>query len=430
MKKSSILIIIAVLTANFVCFAQQKNLNVKFPDSLVISNTGDRNTWCKLYPSPKVDIVRKVISDLDIYDEPYQVTEKGVIATINGKTDNWYKVIYTDENSWWAFGAEISFLKPDISTNNTDYSGIYYNSTPSPYSPLLSIEINKITGIISVLSLNVFFDGKVFIDPNSDTLNLNSGKKIFDAHISGNTFTSESLGISIGWFVKTNVKNKNQKIIKGLLVKNDYCCKNFTLYQKVNLSTETLGKEKSNISKENMIYSKFGTFTDSRDSKVYKTVKIGTQIWMAENLAYKTNGNIWAYNNDESNVVKYGYLYDWTTAKKACPAGWHLPTDDEWTKLINYLGGPNVAGGKLKADSGWGDNDHSANESGFSAIPARVRSDEEGFSVTLGGQWWSSNEKDDKNAWSRYLSDVGRQINRGFFGEFKKDGLSVRCIKN
>jgi uncharacterized protein (TIGR02145 family) len=82
-----------------------------------------------------------------------------------------------------------------------------------------------------------------------------------------------------------------------------------------------------------------GTYMDPRDDKVYKTVKIGDQWIMTENLAYKPNsGNYWAYNNDQSNVAKYGYLYDWQTSKKVSPTGWHLPTKGEWDSLIIYLG--------------------------------------------------------------------------------------------
>ncbi|MDD3741580.1 MAG: FISUMP domain-containing protein [Bacteroidales bacterium] len=90
-----------------------------------------------------------------------------------------------------------------------------------------------------------------------------------------------------------------------------------------------------------------GSYTDSRDGKVYKTVKIGSQTWMAENLAYKVDSGCWAYNNDLNNVEIYGYLYDFEAAKKACPTGWHLPSNDEWTTLEDYLGGGNIAGEKL-----------------------------------------------------------------------------------
>lgn len=89
------------------------------------------------------------------------------------------------------------------------------------------------------------------------------------------------------------------------------------------------------------------TFTDERDGKTYKTVKIGNQIWLAENFAYKPetskyggfDGNYWAYNEKEANIEKYGYLYDWETANKIVPKGWHLPTKEEFETLLNHYGG-------------------------------------------------------------------------------------------
>jgi uncharacterized protein (TIGR02145 family) len=80
-----------------------------------------------------------------------------------------------------------------------------------------------------------------------------------------------------------------------------------------------------------------GTITDSRDNKVYKTIKIGTQTWMAENLAYQASDGGWMYK-DQSNLA-YGYLYTWETAKNSCPLGWHLPSKAEWEILATYLGG-------------------------------------------------------------------------------------------
>jgi len=101
--------------------------------------------------------------------------------------------------------------------------------------------------------------------------------------------------------------------------------------------------------KKDDVQSKTGTFTDARDNHAYKWVRIGDQVWMAENLAYKpSSGNYWAYNNDQNNIAIYGYLYDWKTACNVCPSGWHLPSDAEWTKLRDYLGGYETAGGKLK----------------------------------------------------------------------------------
>jgi uncharacterized protein (TIGR02145 family) len=123
-----------------------------------------------------------------------------------------------------------------------------------------------------------------------------------------------------------------------------------------------------------------GYFTDSRDGQKYKIAKIGIQIWMAENLQYKMPSGCWAYENNEENAKKYGYLYNWETAKNACPKGWHLPSDEEWTALVNYLGGENSAGAKMKATSDWKmPNTGATNESGFTALPAGSRRDDGSF---------------------------------------------------
>jgi len=82
-----------------------------------------------------------------------------------------------------------------------------------------------------------------------------------------------------------------------------------------------------------------GTFTDERDGKTYKVIKIGNQIMMEVNLAYKPEkGNFWAYDESDANIAKYGYLYDWETAKNLAPKGWHLPTKAEWETLYRFLG--------------------------------------------------------------------------------------------
>jgi hypothetical protein len=105
--------------------------------------------------------------------------------------------------------------------------------------------------------------------------------------------------------------------------------------------------------------------------KTYKTVVIGTQNWMAENLNYNVSGSH-CYDNLESNCNKYGRLYDWATAKTVCPAGWHLPSGTEWATLINYVGGSNIAGKKLKATSGWNNGGNGQNTYGFSALPGGI----------------------------------------------------------
>ncbi|HRZ41884.1 MAG TPA: FISUMP domain-containing protein [Bacteroidales bacterium] len=83
-----------------------------------------------------------------------------------------------------------------------------------------------------------------------------------------------------------------------------------------------------------------GTFEDPRDGRIYKTIKIGNQWLMSENFTFKPpEGNYWAYDNDQANVAKYGYLYDWETARRIAPKGWHLPTESDWKTLRASLGG-------------------------------------------------------------------------------------------
>ncbi|MBN1185797.1 MAG: hypothetical protein JXB49_26180 [Bacteroidales bacterium] len=118
-----------------------------------------------------------------------------------------------------------------------------------------------------------------------------------------------------------------------------------------------------------------GTMKDPRDGKVYRVVKIGKQIVMAENLAYKLDDSCWAYDNKNDNVKTYGYLYDQSRARIVAHGikGWHLPTKKEWQKLIDHLGGEDVAGGKMKdvETKLWNSpNKGATNESGFTALPA------------------------------------------------------------
>jgi len=173
-----------------------------------------------------------------------------------------------------------------------------------------------------------------------------------------------------------------------------------------------------------------GTFTDNRDGHIYKWVQIGTQVWMAENLAYKASSGCWAYGNDQSNVVKYGYLYNWQTAQNVCPTGWHLPSNAEWTILTDYLG-DSVASGKMKATSGWWGNQNQVvnNISGFNALSSGFRSLESTFlHVNSGCYWWSSTQNDATSAYSRYLHYNCTGVHRDY--RDKQECFSVRCVKD
>jgi uncharacterized protein (TIGR02145 family) len=126
--------------------------------------------------------------------------------------------------------------------------------------------------------------------------------------------------------------------------------------------------------------------TDSRDGKKYRVVKIGNQTWMAENLNYDADGSR-CYENSEYNCAKYGRLYEWDAAMKACPSGWHLPSKAEWNSLTQAAGGSKFAGRNLKAKDSNGKDTH-----GFSAFLGGVGTPGDVFShISLAGYWWSSN---------------------------------------
>jgi len=168
------------------------------------------------------------------------------------------------------------------------------------------------------------------------------------------------------------------------------------------------------------------TFTDSRDGQVYRAVKIGSQIWMAQNLNYNVP-NSKCYNNDLKNAEKYGRLYDWKTAREVIPPSWHLPTDAEWQMLVDFVGGSDIAGNKLKSYNGWRANNNGTNDYGFSALPGgrwNYDFDHVGFC----GFWWSSTNMSAIKVWVRNMDYSYSDVFRGYGDE--KDFFSVRCLKN
>ncbi|MEE9441436.1 MAG: FISUMP domain-containing protein [candidate division Zixibacteria bacterium] len=170
-----------------------------------------------------------------------------------------------------------------------------------------------------------------------------------------------------------------------------------------------------------------GEFVDIRDGQTYGWVKIGDNYWMAENLNYDTSGS-WNYNNDTSNGTIYGRLYDWATAVNACPEEWHLPSVDEWTLLVNELGGSSIAGIALKNTSGWDNNGNGDNSSNLSVLPAGSRHPDGSF-VGLGwltGFWTSTPNSDDHAFLYLVPHDIpGVLLN----GDRQTSGKSVRCIR-
>ena len=168
------------------------------------------------------------------------------------------------------------------------------------------------------------------------------------------------------------------------------------------------------------------TFTDKRDGNVYKIVKIGRQVWFAENLNYAAERSK-CYDNNAANCAKYGRLYNWATALKACPAGFHLPTDGEWTALVDYAGGEKTAGTKLKSAAGWNENGNGTNDFGWSALPGGYGYSDGSFNnAGYNGIWWSATEFVARHAWTRYMIYYNGNVFRGYY--FKTYLSSVRCV--
>jgi uncharacterized protein (TIGR02145 family) len=184
-----------------------------------------------------------------------------------------------------------------------------------------------------------------------------------------------------------------------------------------------------------------------------QTVTIGTQVWTSKNLNVSTyrNGDVipqvqdkqaWAklttgawcyYNNDASNGTKYSKLYNWYAVhdpRGLAPNGYHIPTDEEWKKLTDYLGGESGAGTKMKSTSGWNYNGNGTNSSGFSGLPGGYRYDYGTFGfIGTNEYWWSSTENGTDFAWSLLLVYHSGNAGRGYGGN-KGYGFSVRCLRD
>ena len=194
-------------------------------------------------------------------------------------------------------------------------------------------------------------------------------------------------------------------------------------------SSEALHKGCKTATEDNCEY---GELVDDRDGQTYKTVKIGDQWWMAQNLNYRReakykNDYCYCYNNSKDNCDKFGRLYVWTAAADACPEGWHLPSTAEWKTLIDAVGGEEVAGITLKT-SGWNRGGDATDAFGFSVLPAGYRDwlyqddyYEEGYQALF----WSSNEYENSSGCVYFQSVYdGANIRSGN----KDDGYSVRCV--
>jgi uncharacterized protein (TIGR02145 family) len=210
-----------------------------------------------------------------------------------------------------------------------------------------------------------------------------------------------------------------------------------------------------------ILLSASGGIDQKQDKMAGKSVKIGNQEWMSGNLNIEVfrNGDsiaearsrtewqrafiehkpVWCYyGNDSANGEKYGKLYNWYAVndpRGLAPAGWHVPSDADWTRLTDYLGGAETAGYKMKSDSGWKELGNGNNQSGFSGLPGGASADD-GYLGSIGylGVWWSATADtsyyydNTAYAWYRYLYYAKDNLVR--YSHSKGNGFSVRCIRD
>jgi len=203
-----------------------------------------------------------------------------------------------------------------------------------------------------------------------------------------------------------------------------------------------------------------GTVTDI-DGNEYRTITIGKQEWMAENLktiTYQDGTPIeypgednsswenntegayaWHYNNSDNHDI-YGVLYNWNAVNNTsglCPVDWHVPTDEEWQTLVDYLGGDDIAGGTMKSTRTDPDphprynspNNGATNKSGFSGLPGGLRRSNGSFRDTgFYGAWWASDEGDEVDTWHRSIFNLDTTVYHFVYG--KGSGMSIRCVKD
>ena len=175
-----------------------------------------------------------------------------------------------------------------------------------------------------------------------------------------------------------------------------------------------------------------GTFKDLRDGRDYNWVKIGPQVWMAENLKFKVSAASWAYNNDSANEVKFGLLYTWKAAQAACPKGWHLPSDKEWGLLVQTLGGSSQAGLKMQSMDTVGKGHGTAGApapGALSSLLGGVRHpDGSCIGLNFWGGCWSSGKINDTVGSNVLFAKGSREI--AVSSNDKAAGFTVRCVKN
>lgn len=327
-----------------------------------------------------------------------------------------------------------------INNLGTSYSSQATFTTLTLPAVLTTTELSGVTATSFRSGGNITYDGGSAITDRGVCWSKNKNPTILDSRTYDGTGT--------GSFISN---------VTGLVPGATYYIRAFA----TNLEGTSYGNELSFISNiDNYIINfnpdlTYGTVTDI-EGNIYKTIQIGTQVWMAENLKttrysngdpipnINSDGEWWRLNTGAycyENFI-YGYFYNWyavNDSRSIAPAGWHVPTDAEWTTLTTFLGGEIIAGSKLK-ETGiihWMErNDDATNESGFTALPCGYRrstySKYEGSFEPYGriGIWWSSTESDKLSGWTRSAHNYNITVVERSSYYSKTDGCSVRCLKD
>ncbi|MFZ4455417.1 MAG: fibrobacter succinogenes major paralogous domain-containing protein [Bacteroidales bacterium] len=369
-------------------------------------NTPGSPSWANVFCTRKGENMTHEIAGFTastakaIWKNGFRVT--GLVLLREGGKDGWLKPKSTNSDDFWDTPENTTTTQQqkqgvkqqeavERQKQLTEQAKAKYNALKNPYTwNVNNRDTVTETSIQALKSLNSYF--------NNGTITISSVSK--GKLNSTASDISSNLQLAQGW-------NTLRIALKG---------DNYNVRDSVKVYYKKAPKD-----------SRFGTFTDPRDGNVYKTVKIGNQVWMAENLRYRASSGCWAYDNDESNAKIYGYLYDWNTAMRVCPPGWHLPTDSEWSYLNK------ISSEELKATTGWNEykrNINGTNRSGFSAMPGGFRyHNNNGFdNIGVGGFWWSASKRGNYNAYLWYLFLDYNDIKKK--DDYIDIAIAIRCIRN
>ncbi len=354
----------------------------------------------------------------------------------------YYARAYATNANGTSYGSEFNFTTENIAANLPVFN--------NPGSTLIS----GITATSAQFAVNISSDGGFPITARGVCWSTSAGP-------TSNLTTRTSAGTGTGSFTSS---------LSGLSANTKYYARAYA----TNLNGTGYGNEinfttKGAVFNPNLTY---GTISDI-DGNIYKTITIGTQVWMAENLKvskyqdgtaipFVSNDNEWTQlnnggfsiyrnsNPEEYNNTTYGKLYNWfavVDSRKLCPVGWHVPSDTEWKSLEIFLGMSNSdsdssglvkrglaqnVGGKLKSTWYiWSPNKDATNESGFSGLPGGYRYGYNGYFYNIGAicYWWTSSDNNNpSHAWYRGISSNYGDIGRGT--NVKMSGMSVRCLRD